>query len=145
MKYFVRHSQSTAHLICGPCVAKQPRCKIRDMAGDLLNHELPHLAAPDGLRSVKLTQERLVSLNLSAPAWSLVDILSSPLLQDINQSTSTCISEGEGQTCEPTLDSTHYKLQHLLAVAKTFYSKEHTPIPISLILTRPPRGSSYIW
>ena len=51
-----------AVLVGGPRVALQPWGEVGNVGGNLLDHHPAHLAVPDGLRRVKLPQERLAEL-----------------------------------------------------------------------------------
>ena len=49
-------------LVGGPRVALQPWGEVSDVGGNLLYHHPAHLAVPDGLRRVELSQESLTEL-----------------------------------------------------------------------------------
>ena len=64
----LHYMHSSADLVGCPGVAKETGREVRDVAGNLLDHQLPHLVVPDCLRRVKLAQEGLAELLSSCTA-----------------------------------------------------------------------------
>jgi len=54
LQHRVRHHRNGTVLVQRFDVGLQPRGEVGEVVGDLLDHELPHLAVPDGLRRVVL-------------------------------------------------------------------------------------------
>lgn len=52
--YNYRYFCVTTHLVSSSGVAKQARSEVGNVSSYLLDHQLSHLTAPDGLRGVKL-------------------------------------------------------------------------------------------